>query len=128
MKYLLDTHVFLWYFDDSDKLGKAVADIIEDANVQKYVSIASLWEFAIKYDTGKLQFDGGLSRLWEMVTKNGFIIQPIEHSHIAGIIRLPYIHRDPFDRLLVATARADGMTLLTADENIHKYDVPSVWF
>ena len=124
MKYLLDTHVLLWYIEDSDKLSETMANIIEDASTQKYVSITSLWEFSIKYGMDKLQFDGGLSHLWDIITKNGFIILPIAQAHLASIIRLPFIHRDPFDRLLIATAQTEGMTLLTADENIHKYDVP----
>ena len=123
MKYLLDTHVLLWYIEDSDKLRETMVYIIEDVNSQKYVSIASLWEFSIKYGMGKLQFDGGLSHLWDIITTNGFTILPITQAHLASMIHLPFIHRDPFDRLLIATARADGMTLLTADENIHQYDV-----
>ena len=67
MRYLLDTHTFLWYFNDSDKLSETADNIFEDANVRKYVSVASLWEFAIKYSSGKLQFDGGLPLLWEML-------------------------------------------------------------
>ena len=127
MKYLLDTHAFLWYFEDSDKLSETAANVIEDANVQKYVSIVSLWEFAIKHGMGKLWFDGGLSHLWEMITKNGFTILPISQSSLVGIGHLPLIHREPFDRLLVATAMVDGMTILTADEYICQYDVLSVW-
>lgn len=61
----------------------------------KYVSIASLWEFTIKYGTGKLRFDGGLSQLREIITQNCFIVLPIAPSHLAGLIRLPFIHRDP---------------------------------
>lgn len=127
MRYLLDTHAFLHYFEDSDKLSETAAGIIENADAQKYVSMASLWEFAIKYSMGSLRFSGGLAHLCEMITKDGFTILPITQLHLAGIINLPFIHRDPFDRLLIATANAEGITILTADENIHKYDVPSVW-
>jgi len=127
MRYLLDTHAFLWYFEDSDKLSETAANIIEDADEQKYVSMASLWEFAVKYSTGKLRFDGGFSHLWEIITQNGFTVLPITPSYLADIIHLPFHHRDPFDRLLVATAKAEGMTIITADENIHKYDVPFAW-
>jgi len=127
MRYLLDTHAFLWFFDDSAKLSETAADIIEDTNVQKYVSIASLWEFAVKYSTEKLRFDGGLSHLWEMITKNGFTILPITQSYLTGIIHLPFHHRDPFDRLLVATAQAEDMTLVTADSSMKLYDVKRVW-
>jgi len=127
MKYLLDTHAFLWYFEDSDKLSETAANIIESAEVQKYVSIASLWEFAIKYSMNKLGFDGGLSNLWNMISQNGFIILPITQLYLANTVYLPFHHRDPFDRLLVATAKSENMTILTADENIHKYNVQFVW-
>jgi len=127
-KYLLDTHAFLWYFEDSDKLSETAAGIIEDMNLQKYVSIASLWEFSIKYSIGKLQFDGGLSNLWDMILQNSFTILPITQSYLSNIIlNLPFIHRDPFDRLIIATAKADNMTILTDDENIQKYDVSFIW-
>ena len=127
MNYLLDTHAFLWYFEDSEKLSEIAASIIEDTNARKYVSIASLWEFSIKYGMGKLRFDGGIASLWKMIVQNSYTILPIKQSYLIGVINLPFIHRDPFDRLLVATAQADGLAILTADENIHKYNVPSVW-
>ena len=128
MKYLLDTHAFLWYFEDSDNLSEKSANIIEDANTQKYVSIASLWEFSIKYSMGKLRFDGGLTNLWEMISQNGFIILPISQIYLENIISgLPFHHRDPFDRLIIATAKAESITILTTDENIQKYDVFWIW-
>jgi len=128
MNYLLDTHAFLWYFDDSRDLSETVADIIEDGDTQKYVSIASMWEFSIKYSLGKLAFDGGLAHLWEMVSQNGFTVLPITPPHLEKLVSgLPFHHRDPFDRLIVATAQAEGLTVLTADEDIHKYDVLWVW-
>ena len=128
MKYLLDTHAFLWYFEDSDNLSEKAANIIEDMNAQKYVSIASLWEFSIKYSMKKLQFDGGLTNLWEMISQNGFIILPISQTYLENIISgLPFYHRDPFDRLIIATAKSESITILTTDENIQKYDVEWVW-
>ena len=127
MRYLLDTHAFLWYFEDADKLSETAANIIEDADVKKYLSIASLWEFAIKYSTGKLSFDGGISNLWEMISQNGFIVLQITQSYLENISRLPFIHRDPFDRLLIATVIAENMTIVTADENIQKYDISCIW-
>ncbi|MCL2198586.1 MAG: type II toxin-antitoxin system VapC family toxin [Defluviitaleaceae bacterium] len=128
MKYLFDTHTFLWYFWDSKDLSECAADIIEDDDVQKYVSIASLWEFAIKYGMGKLKFDGGLTHLWDMLSQNGFIFLPITRSQLEALIsELPLHHRDPFDRLIIATAIAEELTIVTVDENIQKYDVPWVW-
>ncbi|MDR0220481.1 MAG: type II toxin-antitoxin system VapC family toxin, partial [Lachnospiraceae bacterium] len=118
MRYLLDTHAFLWCFQGSEMLGKKAKSIILDTDTRKYISIASIWEFSIKYGLGKLEFEGGLSRLWEIITKNGFIILPITQAYLSTVIELPSVHRDPFDRMLVATAQAEGLIVLTADENI----------
>jgi len=127
MRYLLDTHAFLWCCEGSDKLSKTAKQIITDDDAQKYISMASLWEFSIKYSMGNLQFEGGLYRLCEIIEQSGFIVLPITQSCLICVIELPFLHRDPFDRMLIATAKAEGMTILTADENIHKYDVPSMW-
>jgi PIN domain nuclease of toxin-antitoxin system len=127
MRYLLDTHTLLWYFDDSAKLPDSVAEIIENADTQKFVSIASMWEFAIKHNLGKLRFEGGISTFWDMISANGVSIFQIGEQHLAGLGRLPFLHRDPFDRLLIATAIAENMTILSADENIHQYDVRWAW-
>ena len=128
MKYLLDTHAFLWYFEDSDKLSELAANIVEDVTIKKYVSIASLWEFSIKYSMGKIQFDGGISHLWEMISQNKFIILSITQPYLQSlIINLPFHHRDPFDRLIIATALVEELTIITVDENIQRYYVPWIW-
>jgi len=127
MSRLLDTHTLLWYFDDSDRLPDSIAAEIENADTQKFVSVASLWEFAIKHSTGKLHFDGGISAFWKMTTVNKFRILQINEPYLIKLSSLPFLHRDPFDRLLVATAMVEDMTILTADESIRQYDVKCVW-
>ena len=127
MRYLLDTHTFLWCFEGSIKLSKTAKEILLETDTPKYISIASLWEFSVKYSTGKLPFDGGLLYLCKLIKQYEFVILPISQRQLAAMIDLPFIHRDPFDRLLVATAKTDGLTILTADENIQKYDVLSAW-
>ena len=127
MKYLLDTHVVLWFFNDVKKLPKTTYHIILDPANEKYVSIASVWELAIKIGTGKLVFKGGVVRFFSMICKNGFGLLPIKRSHIKTLETLPLLHRDPFDRILVASAMAEGMSLITADENIPRYDIASLW-
>jgi PIN domain nuclease of toxin-antitoxin system len=127
MKYLLDTHTLLWYFDDSSKLPDSIATTIEDMDAQKFISIASLWEFTIKYNLGKLRFEGGISTLWKMATANGFSVLHINEPYLIKLGSLPFLHRDPFDRLLIATAAVEDMTILTTDENIRKYDVRWLW-
>jgi len=128
MKYLLDTHTFLWYFEDSVHLNETSVKIIENTNEQKYISIVSLWEFSIKFSTGKLRFEGGLPNLWEMISQNMFIVLPITQETLKCLIdNLPFIHRDPFDRMIIATAITENLTIITNDENIQKYDVHWVW-
>jgi len=127
MRYLLDTHTAIWFCEGSDKLSKAAKEITYDSNSQLYVSMASLWEFTIKYSMGKLKFDGGLPKLCELLKQADFILLPITQVYLECLNDLQYIHRDPFDRLLVATAKVDEMTILTADENIYRYDVLTIW-
>jgi PIN domain nuclease of toxin-antitoxin system len=127
MKYLLDTHVLLWYFEDSPRLSETATAIIENMDAQKIVSVASLWEFSIKSSLEKLQFEGGLTALWEMIISNKFAILPIQKPHLSRLIHLPFLHRDPFDRLLIAAAIEESMTLLSADKNIHQYDIQWAW-
>ena len=127
MKYLIDTHAFLWCVEGSNKLSETVKTIIRDENKQRYISMASLWEFSIKHSMGKLGFEGDLARLYSIIKQYDLSVLPILQPHLEKLIHLPFLHRDPFDRLLVATAQADEMTLLTADENIRKYEVSCFW-
>ena len=127
MKYLLDTHALLWYFEDSPKLPGTVSAIIENTQTQKYISIASMWEFTIKQSLGKLYFDGGVDAFWSMTEENGFFVLPITKSYLIEAAKLPFLHRDPFDRLLVATAIVESIAILSSDDNIHKYNVKCVW-
>jgi PIN domain nuclease of toxin-antitoxin system len=126
---LLDTHAILWFFEDSEQLSETAAAIIENKQEQNSVgvSVASLWEFTIKHSLGKLQFDGGVANLRTMIEANGWTVFPIAQSYLECLSGLPFLHRDPFDRLLIATAQSEGMSLITADENIHGYDIPWEW-
>jgi len=127
MSYLLDTCTLLWFFTGSGKLSKTARTIIEDDGLRKFVSAASLWEFAISCSMGRLHIDSGFPRFCANIEENRFAVLPVSKTYLEQLIRLPFHHRDPFDRLLVATAQADSMTVLTSDENIPKYDVPVVW-
>ena len=127
MRHLLDTHVLLWYFNDSDELPDSIAEVMEDALVSKFISVASLWEFTIKHSLGKLDFADGVEMFWTMVIANGITVMQISKEHLNVLERLPLLHRDPFDRLLLATTIAEAMTILTSDKNIHQYDVSWAW-
>lgn len=118
MKLLLDTHVLLWAAADSPRI-KAIRKRLLAADNEVYFSVASLWEIAIKVSLGKLQADAGLIR--EAALDSGFLELPILGPHALFVGGLPWHHRDPFDRLLVAQAMAEPMRLLTADEQLLAY-------
>jgi PIN domain nuclease of toxin-antitoxin system len=127
MIYLLDTHVAKWALEDKSKLSNTAKTIIDNASVRLCLSIVSAWEIAVKVSIGKLNFTGGSALYLEKLRQFGIEILGVESTYIKQVEILPFIHRDPFDRLLIATAKAEGMTILTADENIHKYEVPWIW-
>ena len=125
--YLLDTHTAIWFFNGDGMLSETAKHTILDSSNLKYLSIVSAWEIAIKIGLGKLDFNGKAAGFIHLAESNGFIIAPIKAEHLTAFENLPFIHRDPFDRLLIATAIAEQMTLITVDENIAKYDVPLIW-
>ena len=128
MKLLLDTHIALWWLNEHEKLPFQVKDMLLNNEHARYISMASAWEIAIKVSTGRLAgLSGGVSAFLGKINQMPISVLSITSRHLEIVETLPFIHRDPFDRLLVATAKADGMTILTADENIKKYDVPSAW-
>ena len=128
MKLLLDTHIALWWVNEHEKLSaKAQALLLNDEH-SLYISTASAWEIAIKVSIGKLtELKGGVKTILARLDDIPVSILPVMPRHIEIVEALPFIHRDPFDRLLIATAKSDGLTILTADENIPKYDIPCEW-
>ena len=123
MKYLLDTHVLIWHFEG--KLSNLVNDIFHSRDNFFHISSASLWEIAIKGSLNKL--DVNFNKLLAHIQKSEFSLLQVEADYLIKLYDLPFIHRDPFDRLLIATAQSTEMTLITSDENIQKYDVVWVW-
>ena len=123
MKYLLDTQIVLWLFENDVKLSDKAKSIIFDPVNQCFVSVVSLWEIALKMNIGKYKFPGGFSVLRQLVNDNYFEVMSIKDEYLSGLFVLPFHHRDPFDRLIIATTHAENMILVTADEEIQKYDV-----
>jgi PIN domain nuclease of toxin-antitoxin system len=126
-RYLLDTHTAIWFFNGDSILPEGVKKIILDPSNSISLSIASVWELAIKISLGKLDFTGGAAGFAYLAEDNDFSLCPVEIAHLSVLETLPWIHRDPFDRLLVATALSEQMILITVDRNIARYDVPQVW-
>lgn len=118
MRLLLDTHIFLWAVTDDRKLSKTARKLIVDAE-DVYVSSASIWEMSIKAGLGKL--DADVKQLVSEIEAIGYTELPIRARHAALVRDLPDIHRDPFDRLLVAQALSEPLRLLTADSHLSGY-------
>lgn len=118
MRILLDTHIYLWWLQDSPKLSPLARDIISSAT-EVYVSSVSLWEAAIKITFGKL--DADITELAAQILPCGFIELPVTAKHVLQLMHLPDLHRDPFDRMLVAQAMCEPLRLLTADAQVASY-------
>lgn len=128
MKYLIDTHALLWLLKGSDKLPEASKELIWSASQSSdglYVSIASLWEIAIKQSLGKLEADATIEEIAAQCQKANAALLSITPAYLDTVRILPQIHSDPFDRLLVAQALCENLTIITRDANIGRYD--GVW-
>ena len=128
MKLLIDTHAALWLFNEHENLStSARAHLLDEAN-ELYISIASAWEIAIKHSLGKLPaFSGGVKRFLFAVREYPIELLTVLPPYVETVEELPYIHRDPFDRIIIATAICENMSIVTLDENIQKYDVQCIW-
>jgi PIN domain nuclease of toxin-antitoxin system len=127
MELLLDTHIVLWFFGDVEKLSESSSNAIFDPENDKWISIVSVWELAIKIGTGKLQFEGGVSELFHLIRKNGFGLLPITEEHVKRLETLPLLHRDPFDRMLIAQSLTEDMPFVSCDEAFDPYGVRRLW-
>lgn len=124
MKLLLDTHVVLWLGDATAVIPAGVREAVGVADGEILLSAVVIWEVAIKSALGKLKAPDDFPR---RVTEYGFVPLPVAAEHAWGVRALPPRHGDPFDRLLIAQARAEGATLVSADAVMRRYDVPVLW-
>jgi PIN domain nuclease of toxin-antitoxin system len=128
MKILLDTHALLWFIAGDANLSANARSLIEDAANEKHVSAASIWETAIKISIGKMSLSAPFERLFpHQLAVNGFDLLPIETKHASQLISLPFHHRDPFDRILIAQAIEENMTLVSIDTVFDNYAVTRIW-
>jgi PIN domain nuclease of toxin-antitoxin system len=121
LNFLLDTHLLLWAAGDPDRLSSRARGLIEDAENVLYFSVASLWEISIKRGLGRPDFLVEPRILRRALLDNGYVELVITADHALAVEALPDLHKDPFDRLLVAQARTEGITLLTADSQVAQY-------
>ena len=128
MRYLLDTHTVLWFLQNAPELPDSVASRIEAENAVNHVSMASIWEMAIKVSLRKLAVPYSLeSDLPGILEESGFSMLNLSFHHLGSVARLPFHHRDPFDRLLVAQAQIEGLILLSRDLSFDAYGVTRIW-
>lgn len=123
MKLLLDTHILLWAAAGADQLPSKAKALIEDTGNQLFFSSASLWEIAIKNTLGRADFKVDLAVLRRNLLENGFEEIAINSSHAMSVATLPEVHKDPFDRMLLAQTQVEGVTLMTADRQLGGYPV-----
>jgi len=121
MNFLLDTHTFLWFLEGNRNLSKNARITIENSNNTNFISIASLWEVAIKMSLGKLKLDIKLEELKSEILKNNFEILPLDFEHIIELSNLEYMHKDPFDRIIISQAISEKYTIISKDLNFGLY-------
>ena len=127
MKILLDTHAFLYAINEPERLSTTVLDLLKDLKVPRWVSVVSLWEIAVKIQIGKLDLPRNAGFYQKHIRALRALVLPVDVRHSMGLMELPLHHKDPFDRLLIAQAREEGMTLVTRDAAIQEYQVPTIW-
>ncbi len=128
MRTLLDTHAFLWWVIDSPELSQSARSVMGDSTNELYLSAASGWEIAIKTKLGRLEIAGDPEKLIpEQMVLNAISGLPVQMSHALHVFQLPDLHRDPFDRILIAQARLEEIPIITRDSAISQYDVETIW-
>lgn len=120
MKLLLDTHILLWWLENDTRLLPVQRAAIADPSNEAFVSAASIWETVLKGARNRLRVPGDFP---QVVAREGFRLLPVAANHAWALRELPDLHRDPFDRILIAQAQVEGMTLVTQDEAIGRYPV-----
>jgi len=127
MKGLLDTHVFIWWDSEPNKLSPSVAAFLNDPKNVVMTSVVSVWELLIKTQLGKVGLVLPVKTIVTQQAANGVHILPVTLEHVLAVESLPPVHKDPFDRLLAAQAMVEGAALLTADPIFGKYPVNVLW-
>jgi PIN domain nuclease of toxin-antitoxin system len=128
VKFLTDTNAFLWFITDSPRLGAKAKALLESRDNERLLSVASIWEIAIKASLGKLTFRKPLEEfIPEQIAINDFTILDISVAHALQIARLPFHHRDPFDRMLVAQCLTENLPLVGSDDALDAYGIQRWW-
>ena len=128
MRLMLDTHTFLWFIEGSLNLSDTAKNLIEDERNQKFLSVASLWEMSIKVSIGKLQLKMAFTELVkQQIYGNAIELLTIKPEHLDELAKLPFHHKDPFDRLIIAQSLVESLPLITKDTVFESYPVQILW-
>jgi PIN domain nuclease of toxin-antitoxin system len=125
--YLLDTVTINRAMQEPNKLSRKALRVCEDPSVERVISVASLWEILVKCSIGAMRIRDVSATLPEWVARLGARVLPLEASHAYAVYSLPLLHRDPFDRMLIAQAKVEDLVIVTNDENIQRYDIKWLW-
>lgn len=123
MKYLIDTHILIWFIEGNAQLSQNVQSLITNPRNDIYISQATLWEMTIKISIGKLSLSISLSELERFLIEHQFQILETKFSHYEVLQQLPFHHQDPFDRLIIAQAKAENYMIVTHDDKFKMYNV-----
>ncbi len=127
MKLLLDTHAFIWFVENDNNLPESVRNLIENIENETLISIASLWEIAIKASLNKLELKNNIESIIKNMSLNGFSILEILPEHIITVSKLPFHHRDPFDRIIIAQSLTENIKIVGRDIIFKEYNVDLIW-
>ncbi len=127
MQFLLDTHTFIWFINGDSSLPNKIIDEIRNLKNHCFISIASIWEIAIKCKLNKLSLNADFNRILDFLDQNQIEILPISFDHIVKLNELDFHHRDPFDRILIAQGISENLTILTKDQNFSFYKTKTLW-
>lgn len=127
MNHLLDTHTLIWFINGDKEISEKAKRAIENPEGSNFVSIASLWEIAIKVSLGKLELTVPYKSLAQQLDSNGFQVLPITFEDTILISKLPFLHRDPFDRILIAQVKNNKLKVITKDPHFNSYEIDVIW-
>ncbi len=127
MNLLLDTHALLWLLEGDENLSKIAKKEIQNPENTCFLSSVSLWEVAIKISIGKMKMKSDFKNLPQMIWENGIEMLPIEFNHYIEILTLPFHHKDPFDRIIIAQAIQEKMPVISCDGNFPTYNIEIIW-
>jgi PIN domain nuclease of toxin-antitoxin system len=127
MKVLIDTHIFIWFINGDKQLPKKTREIIADTDNKCFISIASIWEIAIKFSLGKLKLKSDFEKIADFLLDNDIEILSLSFEHIQQLLKLDFHHHDPFDRIIIAQGIEEDITIITKDREFILYDVNTLW-